>query len=187
MLIHILCLVFATNKKPLIHLGREVATPSWYHPHSSHRASTGEPRADASSSASTDRCDRCSAPLTVGLPAIPYSYGEPLGSLLMGPFGEVVSAGLHSPGSLLRTRSRVLFPIAADALLRSEASIVITLGCCQGMPLDWLVAHSNYGSYYSLQGKACRMCARVRYVAEAPLIAKSCAWILDFALSIEDQ
>jgi len=49
----------------------------------------------------------------VGLPAIPYSYAKPLGSLLTGPFGEVASAGLHSPGSLLRTRSRVLFPIAA--------------------------------------------------------------------------
>ena len=46
--------VFAANKKPLIHLGREVAKPSWYHPHSSQRASTGEPRADTSSSASTD-------------------------------------------------------------------------------------------------------------------------------------
>ena len=46
--------VFAANKKPLIHLGREVAKPSWYHPHSSQRATTGEPRADASSSASTD-------------------------------------------------------------------------------------------------------------------------------------
>src|SRR6476646_6501955 len=32
---------FAPNKKPLIHLGREVVKPSWYHPHSSQCANDG--------------------------------------------------------------------------------------------------------------------------------------------------
>ena len=37
LIFRILCRMFAANKKPLIHLGREAAKPSWYHPHSSQR------------------------------------------------------------------------------------------------------------------------------------------------------
>src|SRR6185369_8810432 len=47
------------------------------------------------------------------LPAKPTGVNTPLGSRLPGPFCGCSGAGSHHPGSLVRSRSRVLVLIAA--------------------------------------------------------------------------
>src|SRR5215831_17155164 len=106
--LHILSSVFAANKKPLIHLGREATTPSWYHPHSSQRSRTGEPYPDASSSASTDLCKSMLRP----------ANGGPAGDTLQ--LRQAARVAAH--GTIRRGRQRrlALSRLApADALSRT--------------------------------------------------------------------